>query len=78
LPHLNNLATRSNLFLADVLHGFIFSLFFVHWLLSDGAKTVFLALGGIHLACMLSTPFLYVYGKRARMWTVRRKLMEKW
>lgn len=65
-------------FCKNVLHGFIFSLFFVDWLLSDGAKTVFLALGGIHLACMLFSIPMYIYGKRARMWTVRRNLMEKW
>lgn len=61
----------------DVLHGFVFSLFFVQWLQADGAKDVFVALGGIHLALMLFTIPLYIYGKRARMWTVRKHLMEK-
>lgn len=64
-------------FCKNVLHGFVFSLFFVGWLQSDGAKTVFLALGGIHLGCMLFSIPMYIYGKRARMWTVRKKLMEK-
>ncbi|EER24471.1 hypothetical protein D8B26_005207 [Coccidioides posadasii str. Silveira] len=64
-------------FSKNVLHGFVFSLFFVDWLHSDGAKTVFLALGGIHLACMLFSIPMYIYGKRARMWTVRKRLMEK-
>ncbi|KAK2751401.1 hypothetical protein FQN55_000674 [Onygenales sp. PD_40] len=64
-------------FSKNVLHGFVFSLFFVDWLKSDGARDVFLALGGIHLACMLTTIPLYIYGKRMRMWTVRKRLMEK-
>ncbi|EEQ91102.2 MFS transporter [Blastomyces dermatitidis ER-3] len=64
-------------FSKNVLHGFIFSLFFVQWLKADGARDVFVALGGIHIACMLTTIPMYIYGKRARMWTVRRRLMEK-
>ncbi|EDN10798.1 predicted protein [Histoplasma mississippiense (nom. inval.)] len=64
-------------FSKNVLHGFVFSLFFVQWLKSDGARDVFVCLGGIHIACMLSSIPLYIYGKRARMWTVRRRLMEK-
>lgn len=66
------------LFVIDVIHGFAFGLFFVDWFQSDGAKKVFLAIGGIHLACMLFTIPMYIYGKRARMWTVRKKMMEKW
>lgn len=61
----------------DIFHGLVFSLFFNTWLSADGSKTVFLALGGIQLACLLFTIPMYVYGKRARMWTVRRNLMEK-
>jgi hypothetical protein len=61
----------------DVLHGFIFSLFFPHWLESSGSKDTFIAIGGIQLACMLSSIPMYIYGKRARMWTVRKNLMEK-
>ncbi|KAK2739767.1 hypothetical protein FQN57_006464 [Myotisia sp. PD_48] len=64
-------------FSKNVLHGFVFSLFFVQWLQGDGAKTVFLALGGIHLALMFFSIPMYIYGKRARMWTVRKNLMEK-
>ncbi|KAI1926343.1 hypothetical protein LOZ58_004117 [Ophidiomyces ophidiicola] len=65
-------------FCKNVLHGFVFSLFIVDWLHSDGAKTVFVTLGGIHMACMLFSIPMYIYGKRARMWTVRKRLMEKW
>lgn len=55
----------------------MFSLFFNNWLNADGSKTVFLALGGIQLALLLTTIPMYIYGKRARMWTVRKNLMEK-
>lgn len=63
--------------LSDVLHGLIFSLFIVDWLDADGSKTVFLAIGGIQLFFMLMTIPMYIYGKRARMWTVRKQLMER-
>lgn len=65
-------------FSKNVFHGLVFSLFFNRWLEADGSKTVFLALGGIHMACLLFTIPLYIYGKRLRMWTTRAKLMEKW
>ncbi|GFF51664.1 uncharacterized MFS-type transporter C1271.10c [Aspergillus udagawae] len=61
----------------NVFHGLIFSLFIVDWLEADGARTVFLALGGIQLGCLLFSIPMYMYGKRARMWTVRKNLMEK-
>ncbi|KAL5361297.1 major facilitator superfamily domain-containing protein [Aspergillus floccosus] len=61
----------------NVFHGLIFSLFVVDWLEADGSKTVFLALGGIQLGCLLFSIPMYIYGKRARMWTVRKRMMEK-
>ncbi|KAJ8109143.1 hypothetical protein OPT61_g7675 [Boeremia exigua] len=64
-------------FCKNVLHGFIFSLFFPHWLEAKGPKSTFLAIGGIQLGCMLLSIPMYIYGKRARMWTVRKNLMEK-
>jgi MFS family permease len=64
-------------FSKNIFHGLVFSLFFNRWLESDGSKKVFLALGGIQLACLLFTIPMYVFGKRARMWTVRKNLMEK-
>lgn len=64
-------------FSKNILHGLVFSLFFNSWLASDGPKRVFLAIGGIQLACLsLSIP-MYIFGKRARMWTVRKNLMER-
>lgn len=62
-------------FSKNVLHGFVFAFFFVNWMESDGPRAVFLAVGGIHLGVLLATVPLYVYGKRARMWTVRRRMM---
>jgi hypothetical protein len=64
-------------FSKNILHGLVFSLFFNTWLESEGSKDVFIAVGGIQLGCMLTTIPMYIYGKRARMWTVRKNLMEK-
>lgn len=64
-------------FYKNVLHGLVFSLFVSHWMKEDGPKRVYIWLGIIQLLlCLLTVP-LYIYGKRARMWTVRRNLMEK-
>lgn len=63
--------------LLDIFHGLVFSLFFNRWLEADGSKKVFVAIGGIQLACLLTTVPMYIYGKRARMWTTRKNLMEK-
>jgi len=59
----------------DVLHGFVFSLFFNHWLEADGSRKVFVALGAIQMGCLLFTIPLYMYGKRLRLWTVRKNMM---
>ena len=64
-------------FSKNILHGLVFSLFFNRWLDAEGSKDVFVAIGGIQMACLLTTIPMYIYGKRARMWTVRRNLMEK-
>ncbi|KAL8772927.1 MAG: hypothetical protein Q9209_001947 [Squamulea sp. 1 TL-2023] len=64
-------------FSKNIFHGLVFSLFFNHWLEAEGSKNVFLAIGGIQLACLLTTIPMYIYGKRARMWTCRKNLMEK-
>ncbi|KAF2440438.1 MFS general substrate transporter [Karstenula rhodostoma CBS 690.94] len=61
----------------NILHGFVFSLFFTHWLVASGPKDTFLAVGGIQLGCMFLSIPMYIYGKRARMWTVRKNFMEK-
>ena len=64
-------------FSKNIFHGLVFSLFFPRWLESDGPKDVFVAIGSIQIACLLTTIPMYIYGKRARMWTVRKKLMDK-
>ncbi|KAL8674103.1 MAG: hypothetical protein Q9168_001498 [Polycauliona sp. 1 TL-2023] len=64
-------------FAKNIFHGLVFSLFFNRWLEADGSKKVFLAIGGIQLAFLFTTIPMYIYGKRARMWTYRKNLMEK-
>jgi MFS family permease len=61
----------------NIFHGLVWSLFFNKWLEHDGSKLVFNCIGGIQLACLLTTIPVYIYGKRGRMWTVRKNLMEK-
>ena len=61
----------------NILHGLVWSLFFNRWLEKDGSKLVFNCIGGIQLACLLTTIPVYIWGKRGRMWTVRKNLMEK-
>ncbi|KAJ8105174.1 hypothetical protein ONZ43_g7530 [Nemania bipapillata] len=64
-------------FSKNILHGLVFSFFVTAWLTADGAKTVFVWIGVIQLIVLLSTIPMYIYGKRARMWTVRMNFMEK-
>lgn len=64
-------------FSKNIFHGLVFSLFFNRWLDAEGSKDVFIAIGGIQLACLLTTIPMYIYGKRARMWTVRKNMMER-
>ncbi|KAI8632664.1 MFS general substrate transporter [Xylariaceae sp. FL1651] len=64
-------------FSKNILHGLVFSLFVTGWLKSDGSKAVFTWIGIIQLIVLLSTIPMYIFGKRARMWTVRMNFMEK-
>ncbi|VUC36257.1 unnamed protein product [Clonostachys rosea] len=64
-------------FSKNILHGLLFSLFFTHWLADDGPKMVYIWIGIIQLLLMLLTIPMYIYGKRARMWTVRMNFMER-
>ncbi|KAK8110073.1 hypothetical protein PG999_008210 [Apiospora kogelbergensis] len=64
-------------FSKNIFHGLVFSLFVTEWLTHDGAKSVFVWIGVIQLISLLSTIPMYIYGKRARMWTVRKNMMEK-
>ncbi|KIW19533.1 hypothetical protein PV08_00105 [Exophiala spinifera] len=64
-------------FSKNIFHGLVFSLFFADWLEADGPRTTFLAIGAIQVICLISTIPMYIYGKRARMWTVRKSFMEK-
>ncbi|KAG6005719.1 hypothetical protein E4U21_007735 [Claviceps maximensis] len=64
-------------FSKNILHGLVFSLFVSHWMSDDGPKTVYIWLGIIQLLVQLTTIPMFIFGKRARMWTVRKNLMEK-
>ncbi|PVH69753.1 MFS general substrate transporter [Cadophora sp. DSE1049] len=64
-------------FSKNIFHGLVFSLFFPGWLEHSGSKSVFNWLGVIQLILMAFTVPMYIFGKRARMWTVRKNLMEK-
>ncbi|KAL9565110.1 hypothetical protein ACKAV7_010755 [Fusarium commune] len=65
-------------FTKNIAHGLVFSLFVSHWLEKDGSKRVFMWIGVIQLiVCLFSIP-MYIFGKRARMWTARKNLIEKW
>lgn len=64
-------------FAKNIFHGLVFSLFVTHWLADDGPKMVYIWIGVIQLiVCLLTIP-MYIYGKRMRMWTVRKNLMER-
>jgi len=62
-------------FSKNIFHGLVFSLFFPAWLEHQGSKMVFIWLGVIQLVLMMFTIPMYIFGKRARMWTVRRNFM---
>ncbi|PHH82653.1 hypothetical protein CDD82_5289 [Ophiocordyceps australis] len=64
-------------FSKNVLHGLVFSLFVADWMATDGPRRVFMWLGIIQLLLLVTTVPLYIFGKRARMWTARKNLMEK-
>jgi hypothetical protein len=64
-------------FSKNIFHGLVFSLFVTGWLTADGSKTVFIWIGVIQMIVLIFTIPMYIYGKRARMWTVRKNFMEK-
>lgn len=64
-------------FTKNVCHGLVFSLFVAEWMEEDGPRAVYIWIGVIQLIVMLFTIPMFLYGKRARMWTVRKNFMEK-
>jgi hypothetical protein len=64
-------------FSKNIFHGLVFSFFVGHWLEDDGPKMVYIWIGIIQLILLLLTIPMYIFGKRARMWTVRKNFMEK-
>lgn len=63
-------------FSKNVLHGLVFSFFVTEWITDDGPKTVYISIGVIQMIVLVFTIPLYFYGKKARMWTVRRNFMK--
>lgn len=64
-------------FSKNIFHGLVFSFFVTGWLESDGAKSVFVWIGVMQLIVLLFTVPMFIYGKRCRMWTIRKNFMEK-
>lgn len=64
-------------FSKNIFHGLVFSFFVTEWIEDDGAKSVFIWIGIIQLIVLGFTVPMFMYGKRARMWTVRKNFMEK-
>lgn len=64
-------------FSKNIFHGLVFSFFVTGWIEADGAKSVFIWVGVIQLFVLLSTVPMFLFGKRARMWTIRKNFMEK-
>lgn len=64
-------------FSKNIFHGLVFSFFVTGWIESDGAKSVFVWIGVIQLVVLVFTIPMFIYGKRARMMTIRRNWMEK-
>lgn len=64
-------------FSKNIFHGLVFSFFVTGWIEGDGAKRVFVWIGVIQLIVLVFTIPMFIYGKRARMMTIRRNWMEK-
>ncbi|KAG8409098.1 hypothetical protein J3459_017801 [Metarhizium acridum] len=64
-------------FAKNIFHGLVFSLFVSHWMVDEGPKKVFMWLGIIQLVLQITTIPMFIFGKRARLWTVRKNFMEK-
>lgn len=64
-------------FSKNIFHGLVFSFFVTGWIEADGAKSVFVWVGVIQLFVLLFTVPMFMFGKRARMWTIRKNFMEK-
>jgi len=65
-------------FSKDVFHGLVFSLFVTGWVKSDGPKSVFIWIGVMQLILLSLTVPMFVFGKRAREWTVRKRVLPGW
>lgn len=64
-------------FAKNIFHGLVFSFFVTGWIEEEGSRSVFIWIGIIQLVVMAFTVPMFIFGKRARMWTIRRNFMEK-
>lgn len=64
-------------FSKNIFHGLVFSLFVTEWLETDGSKSVFIWLGVIQLIIVATAAPLFVYGKRLRLWTYKKNMLER-
>jgi hypothetical protein len=64
-------------FSKNIFHGLVFSLFVSHWMVDDGPRRVFMWLGIMQLLLQITTIPLFIFGKRARLWTVKKNFLEK-
>ncbi|KAL2826735.1 major facilitator superfamily domain-containing protein [Aspergillus pseudoustus] len=53
--------------------GLAFSLFIVDWVKASGPRNTFLTLAGLHLAFLLTTVPMYIFGKGVRIWMNKRE-----
>ncbi|KAK3986780.1 MFS general substrate transporter [Cladorrhinum sp. PSN332] len=59
-------------FSKNIFHGLVFSLFITKWLRSEGSREVYSWIGVIQLILLLFTIPMFIFGKRARLWTSRQ------
>ncbi|KAL4899286.1 hypothetical protein BDW74DRAFT_183818, partial [Aspergillus multicolor] len=68
------IGTQVILSLGKNIHGLTFSLFVVDWVKACGPRNTFLIIAGIHLAFLLATALMYVYGRTLRVRMGKRAL----
>ncbi|KAK5084920.1 hypothetical protein LTR70_006391 [Exophiala xenobiotica] len=47
------------------------------WIVQQGVRDCFFAIGGITIGCFLTTIPMYIFGKRARSWVFRYKVLDR-
>lgn len=47
------------------------------WIAGQGVRDCFFVIGGITIGCFLTTIPMYIFGKRARSWVFRYKVLDR-